>query len=133
MTACINSRAAVNCIVTERCRWQEERGQDGAAVDRKTTLQGSFSSGTARDVVVGSSPTGGAKKKALAFASAFFSYIRFAANDIAKGSGIMLCIVLLFLTTLCEYNITFAIGKNITPSIVRHITKSINCVVKGKI
>ena len=61
MTACTNSREAVNCIVTERCRWQEERGQDGAAVDRKTTLQGSFSSGTARDVVVGSSPTGGAK------------------------------------------------------------------------
>jgi hypothetical protein len=54
---------AVNCIVTERCRWQEERGQDGAAVDRKTTLQGSFSSGTARDGVVGSSPTGGAKIK----------------------------------------------------------------------
>ena len=49
MTACTNSRQAVNCIVTERCRWQEERGQDGAAVDRKTTLQGSFSSGTARD------------------------------------------------------------------------------------
>ena len=61
MTACTNSREAVNCIVTERCRWQEERGQDGAAVDRKTTLQGSFSSGTARDVVVGLSPTGGAK------------------------------------------------------------------------
>ena len=63
MTACTNSREAVNCIVTERCRWQEERGQDGAAVDRKTTLQGSFSSGTARDGVVGSSPTGGAKIK----------------------------------------------------------------------
>ena len=47
--------------MTERCRWQEERGQDGAAVDRKTTLQGSFSSGTARDVVVGLSPTGGPK------------------------------------------------------------------------
>ena len=61
MTACTNSREAVNCIVTERCRWQEERGQDGAAVDRKTTLQESFSSGTARDVVVGSSPIGGAK------------------------------------------------------------------------
>ena len=59
MTACTNSREAVNCIVTERCRQQEERGQDGAAVDRKTMLQGSFSSGTARDVVVGSSPTGG--------------------------------------------------------------------------
>lgn len=51
MTACTNSREAVNCIVTERCRWQEERGQDGAAVDRKTTLQGSFSSGTARDSI----------------------------------------------------------------------------------
>jgi len=63
MAACTNSREAVNCIVTERCRWQEERGQDGAAVDRKTTLQGSFSSGTARDSVVGSSPTGGAKIK----------------------------------------------------------------------
>ena len=63
MTACTNSREAVNCIVTERCRWQEERGQDGAAVDRKTTLQGSFSSGTARDSVVGSSPTGGAKNR----------------------------------------------------------------------
>ena len=63
MTACTNSREAVNCIVTERCRWQEERGQDGAAVDRKTTLQGSFSSDTARDSVVGSSPTGGAKIK----------------------------------------------------------------------
>ena len=51
MTACTNSREAVNCIVTERCRWQEERGQDGAAVDRKTTLQGSFSSGTAIDSI----------------------------------------------------------------------------------
>ena len=106
MTAYTNSRAAVNCIVTERCLQQEERGQDGVAVDRKTTLQGSFPSGTARDVVVGSSPTGGAKKKALANASAFFSYIRLTASDIAKGSGIMLRIVLLFLTTLCEYNIT---------------------------
>ena len=98
MTACTNSREAVNCIVTERCRWQEERGQDGAAVDRKTTLQGSFSSGTARDVVVGSSPTGGAKKKALANASAFFSYIRLR-RVVLLRSGIMLCIVILPATT----------------------------------
>ena len=94
MTACTNSREAVNCIVTERCRWQEERGQDGAAVDRKTTLQGSFSSGTARDVVVGSSPTGGAKKKALAIAGAFFSYIRLW-RVVLLRSSIMLRIVIL--------------------------------------
>ena len=71
MTACTNSPEAVNCIVTERCRWQEERGQDGAAVDRKTTLQGSFSSGTARDGVVGSSPTGGAKTKPITIVVGF--------------------------------------------------------------
>lgn len=75
MTACTNSREAVNCIVTERCRWQEERGQDGAAVDRKTTLQGSFSSGTARDVVVGSSPTGGIKKIPFTIVGGFFSVV----------------------------------------------------------
>jgi len=48
----------------------------------------------------------GSQEKALANASAFFSYIRLAASDIAKGSDIMLRIVLLFLRTLCEYNIT---------------------------
>ena len=111
MTACTNSREAVNCIVTERCRWQEERGQDGAAVDRKTTLQGSFSSGTARDVVVGSSPNGGAKKKALAFAGAFFSYIRLW-RVVLLRSGIMLCIVILPATTPTysyrhKYNVIF--------------------------
>ena len=122
MTACTNSREAVNCIVTERCRWQEERGQDGAAVDRKTTLQGSFSSGTARDVVVGSSPTGGAKKKALALASAFFQLYSPVASGIATQwycyavvllrSGIMLCIVILPATTPTysyrhKYNVIF--------------------------
>lgn len=75
MTACTNSRDAVNCIVTERCRWQEERGQDGAAVDRKTALQGSFSSGTARDVVVGSSPTGGSQKNPFTIVDGFFSVV----------------------------------------------------------
>lgn len=105
MTACTNSRKAVNCIVTERSRWQVERGQDGAAVDRKTTLQGSFLSGTARDVVVGSSPTGGAKKKALANASAFFSYIRLW-RVVLLRSGIMLRIVLLPSAAVYEYNTT---------------------------
>lgn len=75
MTACTNSREAVNCIVTEGCRWQEERGQDGAAVDRKTTLQGSSSSGTARDVVVGSSPTGGRQEIPFTIVGGIFSVV----------------------------------------------------------
>jgi hypothetical protein len=94
MAACTNSREAVNCIVTERCRWQEERGQDGAAVDRKTTLQGSFSSGTARDSVVGSSPTGGAKTKPITVVVGF-------------------CFVFLFLCIQVIVRIKISIGANI--------------------
>ena len=71
--------------MTERCRWQEERGQDGAAVDRKTTLQGSFSSGTARDGVVGSSPTGGAKNRdVLLNVFIFFFQIEFGQWQLVK-------------------------------------------------
>ena len=47
-------------------------------------------------------PSRNHKKKALANAGAFFSYIRLAASDIAKGSGIMLRIVLLPSAALCE-------------------------------
>ena len=37
-------------VIAERCLRQIQRGNNGAAVGRKTTLQGSFSPGTARGV-----------------------------------------------------------------------------------